>query len=127
MKALCGTPTGMQDLLMLSRCKGISVTGVINGKIIFIAGVNCTIPNVGTGWMLTSPLAEKYSKFLYIGCKNTIDRAIAGFELHRVQSTVLTDNIKAAKWLELLGLKREALFRKADSKANDYYIYSKVI
>ncbi len=85
------------------------------------------IPKVGTIWMVTSRLVEKYSKFLYITNKDTIDLAISEFKLHRIQGTVLAKNVRAVKWMELLGLEREGLFRKADSNANDYYIYSRVI
>ena len=100
-----------------------SYSGFVDDEYAFSAGIVQAF-GVGTVWVVTTPLVEKYPLWFSKAVRNMLNAGTDLYKLQRVQATVLKENKQAVKWIEFLGFKREGLMRKY--VGGDHYLYSRV-
>ena len=100
-----------------------SYSGFVDDEYAFSAGIVDSL-GVGTVWVLTTPLVEKYPLWFSKAVRNMLNAGTDLYKLERVQATVLKENKKAVKWIEFLGFEREGLMRKY--VGGDHYLYARV-
>jgi len=100
-----------------------SYSGFVDEEYAFSAGIVESL-GVGTVWVITTPLVEKYPLWFTKAVRNMLNAGKDLYKLQRIQATVLTENKKAVKWIEFLGFQREGLMRKY--VGGDHYLYSRI-
>ena len=100
-----------------------SYSGFVDDEYAFSAGIVESL-GVGTVWVITTPLVEKYPLWFTKAVRNMLNAGKDLYKLQRVQATVLKENKKAVKWIEFLGFQREGLMRKY--VGGDHYLYSRI-
>ena len=100
-----------------------SYSGFVDDEYAFSAGIVESL-GVGTVWVLTTPLVEKYPLWFSKAVRNMLNAGTDLYKLQRIQATVLKENTKAIKWIEFLGFEREGLMRKY--VGGDHYLYSRI-
>ncbi len=100
-----------------------SYSGFVDDEYAFSAGIVESL-GVGTVWVLTTPLVEKYPLWFSKAVRNMLNAGTDLYKLQRVQATVLKENKKAVKWIEFLGFEREGLMRKY--VGGDHYLYARI-
>ena len=100
-----------------------SYSGFVDDEYAFSAGIVESL-GVGTVWVLTTPLVEKYPLWFSKAVRNMLNAGTDLYKLQRIQATVLKENKKAVKWIEFLGFEREGLMRKY--VGGDHYLYSRI-
>ena len=100
-----------------------SYSGFVDDEYAFSAGIVESL-GVGTVWVLTTPLVEKYPLWFSKAVRNMLNAGKDLYKLQRIQATVLKENKKAVKWIEFLGFEREGLMRKY--VGGDHYLYSRI-
>ena len=98
-------------------------SGFVDDEYAFSAGIVESL-GVGTVWVLTTPLVEKYPLWFSKAVRNMLNAGTDLYKLERVQATVLKENKKAIKWIEFLGFEREGLMRKY--VGGDHYLYARI-
>jgi len=100
-----------------------SYSGFVDDEYAFSAGIVESL-GVGTVWVITTPLVEKYPLWFTKAVRNMLNAGKDLYKLQRIQATVLKENKKAVKWIEFLGFEREGLMRKY--VGGDHYLYSRI-
>lgn len=103
---------------------GYSWTGIVGTELLGAGGVLPIWPGTACCWLVTTPLIEKYGKFLHRVVMEKLKEAIRDLNLHRIETTILTSHQVSQKWAARLGFEYEGLARKMDSNKNDYYRYA---
>ena len=98
-------------------------SGFVDDEYAFSAGIVESL-GVGTVWVITTPLVEKYPLWFTKAVRNMLNAGKDLYKLQRIQATVLKENKKAIKWIEFLGFEREGLMRKY--VGGDHYLYSRI-
>lgn len=105
---------------------GWSKTGLINNQILGVGGVVVFWPGVGEGWYALSEHANTYKIAVAMFLTRFIDIAAAELKLHRFQTTIRTDFVKAIKLIEVAGLVREGKMIQYTEDKKDTFIYAKI-
>jgi hypothetical protein len=102
--------------------KGPAYT-LVNEEIIASGGILPLWKGVGEGWIVSSPLVEKYP----IAFAKTLWRKMLSLYdelgLERLQTLVDAEHIVSQKWLERMGFENEGLMRKY-LNGRDFYRYA---
>lgn len=109
-------------LISLRLTKGPAFT-ITNGNIIACGGVLPLWKGVGEGWMVTSPLVEKYPILFAKTAWAKITEIIENLQLVRLQTVVHSEHIVSQKWLQRMGFTNEGLMRKYLGDI-DYFRYA---
>ncbi len=124
-KTFLSTPPEFLDMVRSSdRVYGF--TGVIGSRIIACGGVYMIWQGVGYVWGLTSEDVVKYRKWFHSVTIEVLRYCVEILKLHRIETTVIKENITSVRWLQRLGFECEGIMRKYDQYGNDYYLMARV-
>lgn len=90
------------------------------------AGVAPMWAGVAEAWMLLTPKIEPFKLSMHRVCKRGLERAIEAYRLHRVQATVAERDVRARRWIEVLGFQNEAILRSYGPRGEDYILYGRI-
>lgn len=105
---------------------GLAYTLIADDRIIASGGVVRLLPGSGEYWSLVTPWIHRYPIAFFKAAKERLESMILDLRLHRVQSTVRTDDKRAVKFLLSLGFDIEGLLRKYSPDGLDHYIMGRV-
>lgn len=100
---------------------GVAFTGLLNGKIICVAGLKLKRQGIGHIWSMFSKDTLKFKITVFRGIKTMLDCVIKNFEIHKIQSESRKGFDQSQRLLEHLGFIRQ---RRDMNK--DYYFYLRV-
>ena len=109
-----------------SDYKGYSVTGLVNDKPIFAAGMKLIWSGVAEGWVLATKEVWDHPLLVARAIKKDFARIAKENNINRVQTAVranYTTGLKFAKWL---GLQEEGLMKKFGFDGSDQYMYARI-
>ena len=89
-----------------------------------IAGIERERPGVGTWWLLATPALEKHALTAARFGRNVVNSLLTTGEYHRIQAFCLADWRGACRMAEAIGLKREAVMRRAGIGKEDIAIFA---
>lgn len=125
-RVFLSVPSSTRELIAYER-GGYSWTGVVGTDIIAAGGISPIWEGVACAWLLSTPLVDKYQLFLHKTVKNAIKLVTEAKNLHRIETTILTDHVVSQRWAERLGFVREGIMRKFDSRKNNYFRYALIL
>jgi hypothetical protein len=102
--------------------KGPAYT-ITNGVPVACGGILPLWTGVGEGWVVTSPLVEKYPVIFAKTVWRETVRLIESMDLDRIQTVVDAEHTVSHKWVERMGFKNEGLMRKYLG-GRDFYRYA---
>lgn len=97
---------------------GVAFTGLLNGQIICIAGIQIKRQGVGHIWSMFSKETLKLKITVFRSIKIMLDCVIKNFEIHKIQSESRKGFEQSQRLLEHLGFVRQ----RRDMNKN-YYFY----
>lgn len=100
---------------------GVAFTGLLNGKIICVAGLRLKRQGIGHIWSMFSKDTLKFKITVFRSIKSMLDCVIKSFEIHKIQSESRKGFDQSQRLLEHLGFIRQ---RRDMNK--DYYFYLRV-
>lgn len=103
---------------------GIAVTGEIDGKIVFCAGIDDLWDGVGNVWLVLSDDAHKYPRVFW-ALKALLGGRIQ-LEYHRLSCVVKASWKEAKRFAEWFGFKKEATMKKYGPNGEAYCLYARV-
>ena len=115
------------DAMQLRR-RGLSFTGIRDGRVLGCAGVVPLWPGVAQAWAVFSAaaLSEPVALTRIVG--REIDRIADTLALRRLQATVAETHHEGARWLAFLGFELEGLLvNYGPDGMGDYWMYGKAI
>ncbi len=106
---------------------GYAKTGLIDGKILGVGGAVVYWNGVAEGWYCLSTEANNH-KVALVNCLNEmIKQTIADLKLHRLQTVIRVDFIKAKRFIEAAGFELEGTMRRYTEDGIDAFLYSLII
>lgn len=106
------------------KLSGWAKTAICDGKILGLGGVIVFWPHVGEGWYCLSKEANNHKAAMVVCIKKIIMQAFKELDLHRLQSTIRVDFIRAIKLAEFVGFKCEGKMAKYTTDGFDCWIYA---
>jgi hypothetical protein len=101
-------------------------TLLVDGTVVAIGGIQMQWPGMAEGFLMTTPLVEKYP----IAFQKAVTRIIHVFQkrrkLLRLQVVVHIDHAVSHRWIQRLGFGPEGLMQKYGPDGNDYVLYARV-
>jgi hypothetical protein len=110
------------ELVAKNLLKGQAYT-ITNGVPIACGGILPLWAGVGEGWVVTSPLVEKYPVIFAKTVWRATVELIESMDLDRIQTVVDVEHTVSHKWVERMGFKNEGLMRKYLG-GRDFYRYA---
>jgi hypothetical protein len=110
--------------ISLNLLKGKAYT-ITNGQPVACGGILPLWNGVGEGWVVTSPMVEKYPILFTKTIWRATYRLIESMDLDRVQTVIDAEHTVSQKWAERMGFKNEGLMRKYLG-GRDFYRYALV-
>jgi len=102
-----------------------SFTALIDGKVIFCAGIRIFWSGVGEAWF--SLADDSFPVSTIRTAANLLVDKIVEYGLWRVQTVVRADNKKAQGFMDILGFGDKHILKKFNSDKTDSILYSLVI
>jgi hypothetical protein len=100
-------------------------TFILDGRIIFAAGVFQLWPGVLNGWIIPTIYVPDYPIWFVKKVKCYFESLAKAFECHRFQ-TVSPEDEMHQKWMEMLGFQKEGVHRQYSHNKKDYGIYARI-
>jgi len=107
-----------------------TITGIINNKIVGVAGVIILWEGVGLFWLILANDCKKNGFFGIMAIsaiKSVFDELVEQNNLRRAQATVRPDFPEAIKMIEFLGFEWEGLLKQYFPDKTDAFMYGKII
>ena len=86
---------------------GPAFTAVLDEKIIGCAGINLLWPGVGAAWVAFGKEIEDHGLWATRTVRAVLRDTVRSFNLHRVEAVVYAENHRDARWIRLLGFRKE--------------------
>lgn len=99
-------------------------SGVVNGHLIFSAGIVELWPGVGEAWLLASAQIEKHKVAVARSVKTHFAQIADAYDLHRVQAHMKSDWPELSRWAAFLGMQHEGTIRQMTPLKENYELYS---
>jgi hypothetical protein len=110
------------EAIAQSLLKGPAFT-LTNGVPIACGGILPLWAGVGEGWVVTSPLVEKYPVLFAKTVWRTTFELLKNSDLDRIQTVIDAQHTVSQKWAERMGFRNEGLMRKYLG-GRDFYRYA---
>lgn len=102
-------------------------TALIDGKILGLGGAIVFWPGVAEGWYCLSTEADNH-KVAMVNCINEmITKTVADLRLHRLQTTIRVDFVKAIRLIQAAGFELECTMKRYTEDGIDAYLYALVV
>lgn len=126
---LCDVPPEYEAQAKTHIAAGAAYALCLKDKVIGVGGVRLYWEGVGQGWLLrTVPWRELVYKALDI--YDIVDEKIKDIKnkygLHRIQATVVDENIIGHKFLMRLSFQKEGILKKYGEDKRDSVMYARV-
>lgn len=122
-KVLVGNISNMGEILKQLGLKKTIFSGIVEGRVVAIAGIMFLWNGVGEAWASFTPEGEHYMKSIHRKSKEIIRYCLEnGF--WRIQTNILAGFHKGIKWVEGLGFKYEGEMRKFSPDGKDMIRYT---
>lgn len=99
------------ELIAKSLLRGPAYT-ITNGVPVACGGILPLWEGVGEGWIVTSPLVEKYPYTFAKTVWRETERLIRSLNLDRIQTVVDAEHTVSQIWVERMGFENEGLMKK---------------
>jgi RimJ/RimL family protein N-acetyltransferase len=103
----------------------LSFTLEVDGTPVMCWGIVEADQGVGHLWAYISDAARGHGLTIVKFARRVINNAIR-FMFHRIQATVRADDEEYTRFIELFGLNKEGLMRKATVNQMDLWLYARV-
>ena len=110
---------------LLKKISEPAFTGLIDGKVIAIAGVAIFWDGVGEGWVFGTDEIENHKVFFMRNVLKKLKEIEKKYNLHRVQATVVSGMKGLIRFVEFLGFKFEGRLRNYGVHKEDYLIFGR--
>jgi len=111
---------------LITQCterEGRTMVGLLDGGVVFFAGITLLGPRVGEGWAFVNPPPKNKRIATYRALYRVMHKMADELNLVRLQSVCFPVE-KAKKFLESLGFEKEAVLRKLFQGKEDLILYS---
>ncbi len=88
-----------------------------------IGGVALHTPGVGTAWLVTTEAFPQVALSVTRHVRQVVDRLLAG-ELRRIHAWSAAFHVEAHRWMERVGMRREAVLRALGKDGEDFFMYA---
>ena len=122
----CYPTDHMRELALARENNGQCITGLVDGNIVGVGGVDEMWPGVGEVWMMLSYEIDKYPKRAYRVIRDGLKKLIEDNSFRRTQAWGRTDFDQAHTLFRHLGFKPEGIARKYTPDGVDAILYAKV-
>lgn len=100
-------------------------TFMMDGRIIFAAGVAQLWPGVLEGWIIPSVYVPDYSVWFVKKIKGYFEAFAETFNCHRFQTVSLNDAFHD-RWMDAIGFTKEGILKNYDHNKRDYAMYARI-
>lgn len=101
-------------------------TLLMHGEVVIIGGIHVQWPGVAEGFLITTPLVEKYVKSFHKAMIRVIEVLRQRRKLRRLQTVVNVKHEVSHGWIQHLGFEPEGIMRKYGPDGSDYVRYARV-
>ncbi len=106
------------------RLPGVAWTAMTAaGEPVAIGGVALHTPGVGTAWLVGTDAFPRMALSVTRHVRQVIDRLLAG-ELNRIHAWSAAFHVEAHRWMERVGMRREATLRALGKDGEDFFMYA---
>ena len=118
-------PDAKERMQMMTDMSLAAGTFILDGQILFAAGVVQMWPGVLDGWIIPTVYVPSHPIWFVKKVKQYFEAMAETFKCHRFQ-TVSPDDEQHAKWMELLGFKREGTLEQYSHNKLNYVMYARI-
>ena len=115
----------LEQIRIRSDAIGPTYTGLVDGKVAWIAGIILMWPGVGEAWLVASGLSTKNKLWFVRGIKSFMEKLMNTHQLHRVQTTVMHGQTELIRFVEFLGMEFEGRIKHYGPNKEDYLMYGR--
>lgn len=105
---------------------GNAITALLYGSPVACFGAVDIWDGVAEMWMLIEERGREMPIFLTKAGIAYRDYIVIAKNLHRLQITVKCSDTRAFRWAKLLGFEQEAVMKRYDTDANDFYLMARI-
>jgi len=116
----------IQMMLETQARLGNAITAYLHGRPVACFGAVDIWPGVAEMWLLIEERGRKFGKTLTRAAIVYRDYTVLSRNLHRVQLTVRSDDIRAVRWAQAIGFEQEGLMRRYGPDQADFYIFGRI-
>jgi len=122
-----GAGLGLDGIVRMTlSLPGPSFTALVNGEPVMVGGFSKTNGGAATAWMWGTDNAKyaavEFTRFSKRAVKYLLENGV----FHRIQAFPAVFHTRAARWIEAIGMKREATLRKYGCGGEDFYLYAAI-
>lgn len=114
-----------KELIIAQAQNGTAITAYLHGKPMACFGFLPMWTGVAEMWLLIEERGRKYGKSLTRAALVVRDYAVLSNNLHRLQITVRSADIRAMRWAQAIGFEQEAVLRRYGPDQSDFYIFAR--
>ena len=115
-----------KELIIAQAQNGTAITAYLHGKPMACFGFLPIWTGVAEMWLLIEERGRKYGKSLTRAALVVRDYAVLSNNLHRIQITVRSADIRAMRWAQAIGFEQEAVLRRYGPDQSDFYIFARI-
>lgn len=116
----------LKELMIAQAQNGTAITAYLHGKPMACFGFLPIWTGVAEMWLLIEERGRKYGKSLTRAALSVRDYAVLSNNLHRLQITVRSADIRAVRWAQAIGFEQEAVLRRYGPDQSDFYIFARI-
>jgi len=105
---------------------GHAITALLYGSPVACFGAVDIWDGVAEMWMLIEERGRKVPILMTKAAIAYRDYIVIAKNLHRLQITVKCSDTRAFGWAKMLGFEQEAIMKRYDSEANDFYLMARI-
>lgn len=114
-----------KDIIEAQAQIGTAITAYLHGKPVACFGFMPIWTGVAEMWLLIEERGRKYGKSLTRAAIVVRDYAVLSNNLHRLQITVRSADIRAVKWARAIGFEQEATLHRYGPDKSDFHIFAR--
>lgn len=122
----CYPTDEMRELAISRENNGQCITGIVDGQIVGVGGVDVMWPGVGEVWMMLSCETNTYPKMTYKVIRDGLNKLIEDNNFFRTQAWARVDFPMAHTLFRHLGFEVEGRAKKYTPDGVDAILYAKV-
>jgi len=117
-------PDAKERMTMMAEMSLAAGTFLVDGQIVFAAGVVQMWPGVLDGWIIPTIYVPNHPIWFVKKIKGYFEAMAETFKCHRFQ-TVSPDDEQHEKWMLLLGFEKEGCLKAYSHNKKDYCMWSR--
>lgn len=105
---------------------GTAFAAIIDGRVIACAGWDSSLPGSARVWVWDTPTAREYPQQFHKAARRALNYLEKEKGFWRISCDVRESNLRALRWVELLGFQYEGTQRKFGPDKSDFALYARV-